>query len=256
MENFDKECAVVTSGGHSDHLGNLVNLLQCDLDDAMSLGCSGPDILPTKVESALHHMRNDKASGIDNISKEMLQAMGDFGINILTEMCNKMYHNTHIPEDLRTSIFILLPKKQRAVDCSDFRTIRLMCHTLKLLLNIILRRISRISDKINREVGREQAGFRKNSGTREAIFCLRNLTAKYLEMKRNIYACFIDYSKAFDTVGHDKLIDILNKTEIDQNDIESIARLYWNQKTRIRLNSEISTPVNIKRGVRQGCVSF
>ncbi|GFS21621.1 hypothetical protein ElyMa_005087800 [Elysia marginata] len=48
------------------------------------------DILPTELESALHPMRNGKASGIDNISKEMLQAMGDFGINILTEMCNKM----------------------------------------------------------------------------------------------------------------------------------------------------------------------
>ena len=94
----------------------------------------GPDILPTEVENALQHMGNGKASGIDNISKEMLQAMGDFGVNILTEMCNRMYHNTHIPEDLRTSIFILLPKKQRAVDCSDFRTISLMCHTLKLLL--------------------------------------------------------------------------------------------------------------------------
>ncbi|GFS04399.1 RNA-directed DNA polymerase from mobile element jockey-like [Elysia marginata] len=206
----------------------------------------GPDILPTEVESALHHMRNGKVSGIDNISKEMLQAMGDFGINIVTEMCNKMYHNTHIPEDLRTSIFILLPKKQRAVECSDFRTISLMCHTLKLLLTIILRRIS---DKINKVVGREQAGFRKNSGTREAIFCLRNLTEKYLEMKTNIYACFIDYSKAFDNVGHNKLIDILNKTEIDQNDIELIARLYWNQKTRIRLNSEIYTPVNIVKVV-------
>ncbi|GFR91754.1 endonuclease-reverse transcriptase [Elysia marginata] len=122
-------------------------------------------------------MRNGKASGIDNISKEMLQAMGDFGMNILTVMCNKMYHNIHIPEDLRTSIFKLLPKKQRAVDCSNFRTISLMCHTLKLLLTIILRRIS---DKINRGVGREQAQFRKNSGKREAIFCLRNLTEKYL----------------------------------------------------------------------------
>ncbi|GFS16279.1 RNA-directed DNA polymerase from mobile element jockey-like [Elysia marginata] len=208
----------------------------------------GPDILPTEAESALHHMRSGKASGIDNISKKMLQAMGDFGINIETEICNKMYNNTHIPEAIRTSICILLPKKQRAVDCSDFRTISRMCHTLKLLLTIIIRRIS---DKINREVGSEQSGFWKNSGSREAIFCLKNLTEKFLETKRNIYTCFIDYSKVFDTVGHDKLIDILNKTDIDQNDLELIAKLYWNQKTGIRVNSEISTTVNIKRSVRQ-----
>ena len=211
----------------------------------------GPEILTSEVEKALKWMKIGKASGIDNISSEMLQALGDFGINTLTKLCNNMYKNAYIPEDLRTSVFILLPKKHKAVECSDFRTISLMCHTLKLLLTVIL---SRISNKINREVGREQAGFRKNSGTREAIFCLRNLTEKYIEMKKDIFACFIDYSKAFDTVGHDRLIDILKVTEVDENDTALIASLYWNQSTRIRLGSEISPPLNIKRGVRQGCV--
>ena len=76
-----------------------------------------------------------------------------------------------------------------------------MCHTLKLLLTIILRRIS---DKINREVGDEQAVFRKNSGTREGIFNLKMIVEKYIETQKDMYACFIDYSKAFDTVNHEK----------------------------------------------------
>ena len=109
-----------------------------------------------------------------------------------------MYTTVYIPEDLKTSIFILLPKKQKAVECSDYRTISLMCHTLKLLLTVILKRIT---NKIDIEVGREQAGFRKKSGTREVI------TEKYLEMGKELYACFINYSKAFDTtVNHEQLI--------------------------------------------------
>ena len=211
----------------------------------------GPDILNSEVEKALNSMKSGKASGIDAISSEMLQARGEFGTNTLTELCNNMYKNAYIPEDLRTSVFILLPKKQKAVECSDFRTISLMCHTLKLLLTVIL---GRISNKINSEVGKEQAGFRKNSGTREAIFCLRNLTETYIEMNKDIFACFIDYSKAFDTVGHDRLIDILRATEVDENDAALIASLYWNQNTRIRLGSEMSPSLSIKRGVRQGCV--
>ena len=55
-------------------------------------------------------------------------------------------------------------------------------------------------------MGCEQAGFRKKSGTREAIFCLKVITEKYLEMRKELYACFIDYSKAFGTVNHDTVL--------------------------------------------------
>ena len=127
-----------------------------------------------------------------------------------------MYSASYVPADLRTSVFIALPKKKetRAVECAEFRTISLMCHTLKLLLTIILRRIS---DKINREVGDEQAGFRKNSGTRERIFNLKMIVEKYIETQTDIYACFLDYSKAFDTVNHEKLIECLNESRRDPN---------------------------------------
>ena len=122
----------------------------------------------------------------------------------------------------------------------------LMCHTLKLLLIIILRRIY---DKINRNVG-----FRKNSGTREGIFNLRILVEKYIDTEKDVYACFIDYSKAFDTVKHKELIESLKTTDIDDNDIALISNLYWQQITQIRINNEISEPLTIQRGVRQGCV--
>ena len=126
-----------------------------------------------------------------------------------------------------------------------------MCHTLKLLLTIILRRIS---DKINREVGDEQAGYRKNSGTREGIFNLKMIVEKYIEAQKDIYACFIDYSKAFDTVNHEKLIECLKTTDIDQSDIALIANLSWERDTKIRIGNDMSESVKIKRGVRQGCV--
>ena len=154
-------------------------------------------------------------------------------------------------EDLRASIFIVLPKKPRATECSDHRTISLMCHTLKLLLLIILKRIT---NKINVNVGPEQAGFRKDSGTREGIFNLRLITEKYLEKQKDIYACFIDYSKAFDTVKHQELLQCLKTTDIEKNDIALIANLYWQQKTIVKINNDISEPLKIEKGVRQGCV--
>ncbi|GFS27019.1 endonuclease-reverse transcriptase [Elysia marginata] len=68
-------------------------------------------------------MKNGKAPGLDNISTEMLKALGGFGIIKLTEIFNHIYDSGHLPEDLLQSVFITLPKKPRAVECGDFRTI-------------------------------------------------------------------------------------------------------------------------------------
>ena len=211
----------------------------------------GPDITSQEVQTTLQQMKKGKAMGIDNIPTESLQALGDFGTKQLTKICNQMYRSAEIPEDLRTSIFIVLPKKPRATECSDHRTISLMCHTLKQLLLIILKRIT---NKINVNVGPEQAGFRKDSGTREGIFNLRLITEKYLEKQKDIYACFIDYSKAFDKVKHQELLQCLKTIDIEENDIALIANLYWQQKTVVKINNDISEPLKIEKGVRQGCV--
>ena len=160
-------------------------------------------------------MSKRKSSGIDDISTEMLQALGEFVIDGLTLICNEIYKIVYIPEDLKTSVFIFLRKKTKAVECSDYRTISLMCHTLKLLLTVILKRIT---NKIDIEVG--------CSGTREAIFCLKVIAEKYLEMGEELYARFVDYSKAFDTVNHEQLISSLSGTEVDDNDIAVVAHLH------------------------------
>ena len=110
----------------------------------------GPIILKSEVENALNSMSKGKSSGIDDILTEMLQALGKFGIDTLTSICNEMCTTVYIPEDLKTSVFILLPKKQKAVECSDYRTISLMCHTLKFLL--IRLGINLINDRLVRLV--------------------------------------------------------------------------------------------------------
>ena len=123
---------------------------------------------------------------------------------------------------------------------------------LKLLLTVILRRIK---NKLDAQVREQQAGIREKSGTREAILNLKIIAEKSIEVQKDVYTCFIDYSKAFDTVNHEKLIDTLKKkTEMDENDIAIIANLYWRQKTQIKIGTSLTEPVKIKRGVRQGCV--
>ena len=211
----------------------------------------GPPILKEEVERAIRKSQGGKAPGDDGITVEMIKLLEDFGIDKLTDLYNEIYSTGTFPEELLKSVYITLPKQPRATDCSNYRTISLMPHTLKIFLKIIQ---ERIGGKIDKEVGQTQFGFRPGSGTREGIFCFNILAQKHIEVNQDLYTCFIDYSKAFDRVHHAQLIDCLEKIGIDGRDIRVIANLYWHQKASIRIQNELSPFTSIERGVRQGCV--
>jgi hypothetical protein len=211
----------------------------------------GPEIIKSEVERAIKMMKRNKSSGPDNIQIEMIKALEEFGIDTITDLCNEMHKTGYIPKDLKTSVFITLPKKPKAIDCTDYRTISLMSHVTKILLKIIK---ERIENRINNELDEEQFGFRKHSGTREAILSLRILTEKYIEVQKCIYVCFIDYKKAFDSVQHEKLVECIQEVNLDGKDIQLIRNLYWEQSATVRIGHRNTPEIEIQKGVRQGCV--
>ena len=211
----------------------------------------GPEILKEEVTAAIKRIKNGKAPGIDEITGEMLKALDEEGIDIITNLIRLMYDTGKLPKDLRHSIFVKIPKKHNAVDCSDYRTLAIMSHVTKVLLRVILNRNETTFD---REISDSQSGFRSGMGTREAIFNLRNLCEKSLEVNQDVYICFIDYQKAFDRVFHQNLIDMLKNTEMDSKDICILQNLYWNQRAVVRMDDSFTDEFDIKRGVRQGCI--
>ena len=75
-----------------------------------------------------------------------------------------------------------------------------------------------------------------------------------IEMQRDLYICFIDYTKAFDKVKHEELINKLEKLNLDGKDLRTIKNIYWQQTAAIKVDQQIGPYQNIKMGVRQGCV--
>ena len=219
--------------------------------DVMIESTEGPLILESEVKYAMKNMKNRKAPGRDEITIEHLKALNDKGIVILTDICNEVYKTGHIPDDLKHSIFIKIPKIANAIDCTDYRTLCLMSNVTKIILRVITERNRRTFE---REAGKTQSGFKKGMGTREGIFNFRMIIEKMLEKDKKIYICFIDYKKAFDRVYHEKLIEALKDIEIDGKDLTLIKNLYWNQTASIKTEDGYSTSFPIKRGVRQGCV--
>ena len=116
--------------------------------------------------------------------------------------------NSVVATGLETSVFISLPKKGNAKECSNYRTIALISHTSKVILKILQ---ARLQQYVNRESPDVQAGLRKGRGTRDQIANIRWIMEKGREFQKNIYFCFIDYAKAFDCVDHNKLWKILKE---------------------------------------------
>ena len=123
-----------------------------------------------------------------------------------------MYIQGGFPSELNKSIFITLPKVNRATKCEKHRTISLMSHITKLVLRIV---INRIRGRTLQEVSPEQCGFVPDKGTRNAIFVLKRLVERSVEKQKDVYTCSIDYSKAFDTVKHDSLVELLHSHDVD-----------------------------------------
>ena len=121
-----------------------------------------------------------------------------------TQICQQIpicWKTQQWPWDWKRSVFIPIPKKGTAKECSNYCTIALISHASKVMLKILQ---VGLQQYMNCEIPDSQAGFRKGRGTRDQIANICSIkTAR--EFQKNIYFCFIDYAKAFGCVDHNKL---------------------------------------------------
>ena len=119
--------------------------------------------------------------------------------------------NSAAATGLEKAVFIPVPKKGNAKECSNYCTIALISHAIKVMLKILQ---ARLQQCVNRELPDVQAGFRKGRGTRDQIANICWIMEKAREFQKNIYFCFVDYAKAFGCVDHNKLWKILKEMGI------------------------------------------
>lgn len=215
-------------------------------------GLAGPSILESEVRHALKCAKSGKAPGPDDVYSESLKCLGDIGVRLLARLFNVIYDTGRIPYDWLLSTFVMLPKKPNAAKCKDHRPISLMSHLLKVFLRILHCRLYR---RCEGHCGETQFGFKSCFGTREAIFSLQVLAQNCLDYHKDVWLCFLDYEKAFDSVQHAAMIESLKRIGVDGKDIRVIENLYWNQRAAVKLpNGSMTETFDVERGVRQGCI--
>ena len=136
----------------------------------------------------------NKATGGDAIPVELFKILKDDAVKELHLICQQIWTTQKWPQDWKRSVFIPILKKGNAKECLNYHTIALISHASKVTLKILQ---ARLQQYVNRELPDVQAEFRKGRGTRGQIVNIWWIIEKARKFQKNMYFCFIDYTKAF-----------------------------------------------------------
>ena len=146
----------------------------------------------------------NQASGGVGIPVEQFQILKDNALKVLHSICQQIWKTQQWPRHWKRSVFIPIPKKGNAKECSNYCTIALISNSSRAILKLLQ---ARLQQYMNKEVSDVQAEFRKGRGSRDQIANICWIIGKARQFQKNIYFCFIDYAKAFDCVGHKKIVE-------------------------------------------------
>ena len=152
-------------------------------------------------------------------------------MKVLQSICQQIWKTQQWPQAWKKSVFIPIPKKGNAKECSNYHTISLISHASKVVLNILQ---ARLQQYVKGELPDVQAGFRKGKGTRDQMANVCWIMEKAREFQKDIYFCFLGYTKAFDCVDHNKLWKILKGMGIPDHLTCLLRNLYAGQETTDR----------------------
>ena len=182
---------------------------------------------------------------------ELFQILKDDAVKVPHSICQQIRKTQQWPQDWKRSVFIPVPKKGSAKECSKYRTIALISHASKVMLKILQ---ARLQQYVNCELPDVQTDFRKGRVTRDQMANICWIMEQAREFQKNIYFCFIDSAKAFDCVDHNKLWEILKEMGIPDHLTCILRNLYAGQEATIRTGHGTTDWFQIGKGVRQGCI--
>ena len=143
-----------------------------------------PDILESEVKWAFETITMNKASGGDGIPVKLFQILKDDAVKAQHSICQQIWKTQQWPQDWKRSVFIPIPMKGNAKECSNYRTIALLSHTNKVMLKILQ---ARLQQYVNHKLPHVQVDFRKGRGTRDQIANIRWITKKARVSEKHLF---------------------------------------------------------------------
>jgi sorting nexin-29 len=177
--------------------------------------------------------------------------MNDDELRVMYQLCNRIWTDEVFPDEWKKAIIVPLHKKKDKLDCNNYRGISLLCHSSKIFTSILLDRIRTKTDEILSE---EQAGFRASRSTIDQIFTLRQLSEKYSDFSRDLFVCYVDFRKAFDSIWRKGLWKVLRSMGYPEKIVRLLEKLYSGTFSAVRVGADITEWFETVVGVLQGCI--
>jgi len=221
-----------------------------DLNRSEYLGCEA--VRKEEVVDALGKLKNGKASGVDEVTAEMLKIGDEYVEEWVWKLCAKAFECGRVPEDWKNAVIVPLYKgKGERSECKNYRGISLLSVVGKVYARVLMERVRRITEGLMDD---EQGGFRKGRGCVDQIFAVKQVCEKVLEKGKNVYLGFMDLEKAYDRVNREALWQVLRMYGVRGKLLNGIKSMYEESKACVRVKGQLSAWFEIKSGVRQGCV--
>lgn len=219
-----------------------------------SLDCSilDYDILEKVLLSASSSLKNNKACSFDLKTNKMIKSSVHFLSDCYLKLFNSILKSGCFPDIWRNNIIKPLYKTGQMEATSNYRGIAISSCISKFFCKVLDRRLQKYLDNENIISGC-QIWFKPGFRTNDHIFALTNIVEKYISKGNNLYACFVDLRKAFDTVWRDGLIHNIKLNGIGGNFLKVLVSMYEDVRFCVKIEGSVTESFNTNIGVKQGC---
>lgn len=210
-------------------------------------------VTENEIISHISSLRNDCSPGKDGITVRIIKAAHDNIISPLKHIINLIFITGRVPSFFKQSVVTLLHKKGSRSEIENFRPISLINNFAKIFEKCLKNRLLDFL-KINHVLADNQFGFTEGSGTADAIYHLTSEVVGNLNNSKKSLAVFIDLARAFDTVSHQKLLEVLSSYGVRGISLDVFEDYLRDRRQYLKINGVYSDPRSVRIGVPQGSI--
>ena len=204
-----------------------------------------------EISDVLKNLKNGKATGIDYLLNEYFHKFRNDFVPLLCVLFNCIFDSGCFPSEWSKGILIPLHKKGNPNVTNNYRGITIISNLAKIFTSVLNNRLLKWST-VNNVITDSQFGFRPGFSTSDAIFALHSLISIFLNAKKKLFCCFVDYKKAFDSVNRFKLFFKLARSGITGKFLKIVKSLYSDVKACVRYKNSMSDFFSCTNGLMQG----
>lgn len=204
----------------------------------------------SEILCSLNNLKYNKAAGPDRVHSELWKCGGTTTFNIIKKQILDTWESEKVDPLWVESQILPLFKKGDKSDVKNYRPISILNTSGSVLTDLITRRLKAYTEN---RLSESQYGFRKNRSTQDLIFCVRQLQEHCVEWNKPLFAIFIDFKTAFDSIDRPDLFRVLHYLGIPAKIISIIQSLHTNTTSRVKIEDSLSSKFMTSTGVRQGC---